>query len=82
MFEVLQDGISLARDFRTYPGKECAEMDLGVFIPIGNNGWLISTACPPSVSAASIAAIAAATFAFAELSCPAPFTSPRVPDFI
>ena len=46
MFEVLQDGISLARDFRTYPGKECAEMDLGVFIPIGNNGWLISTASP------------------------------------
>jgi hypothetical protein len=39
MFEVLQDGISLARDFRTNPGEECAEMDLGVFIPIGNN-WI------------------------------------------
>jgi hypothetical protein len=46
MFEVLQAGISLARDLRTNPGKECAKMDLGVFIPIGNNGWLISTASP------------------------------------
>jgi len=46
MFEVLQDGISLARQIRTNPNEECAKMDLGVFIPIGNNGWLISTASP------------------------------------
>jgi hypothetical protein len=46
MSEVLQAGISLARDLRTNPGEECAKMDLGVFIPIGNNGWLISTASP------------------------------------
>jgi pyrimidine oxygenase len=46
MFEVLQAGISLARDLRTNPGEERANMDLGVFIPIGNNGWLISTASP------------------------------------
>ena len=46
IFEVLQAGISLARDLRTNPGEECAKMDLGVFIPIGNNGWPISTASP------------------------------------
>jgi pyrimidine oxygenase len=46
MFQVLQAGISLARDLRTNPGEERANMDLGVFIPIGNNGWLISTASP------------------------------------
>lgn len=49
----------------------------GVYLPARSFGGR-----PPSVSAASIAAIAAATFAFAELSCPAPCTSPRVPDFI
>lgn len=49
----------------------------GVYLPARSFGGR-----PPSVSAATIAAIAAATFAFAELSCPAPCTSPRVPDFI
>jgi hypothetical protein len=38
----------------------------GVYLPARSFGGR-----PPSVSAASIAAIAAATFAFAELSCPA-----------
>ena len=46
MSEVLQAGISLARDLRTNPGEECAKTDLGVFIPIGSNGWLISTTSP------------------------------------
>jgi pyrimidine oxygenase len=28
------------------PVQECVRMQLGVFIPIGNNGWLISTTSP------------------------------------
>jgi pyrimidine oxygenase len=30
----------------TGPGTGAAFMDIGVFLPIGNNGWLISSTSP------------------------------------
>ncbi len=35
-----------ARRRVTLPHTETVLMQLGVFIPIGNNGWLISTTSP------------------------------------